>query len=427
MTDKIEQKARSQDIVFKGKWNIRYLILWFMVAIYPLIVIPYQLPRDLEIIAPVSYFYAPRYVVLVVVSLVALILLLKDRVKFNHPAAVPLGLFFLFALLSTVLSPVKETAWFGLPLRYTGFSTYFCCIVLFILASQTDQDDRLLQSAVWCGGIVSLLALLQFFGLNLVPHETFREGMISYGTMGNPNFLGTYTAFLLPAAILLYIYSEKRCWLLASSIIYGGMLVSLTRGVWMATFLGFLIIVWHCIKNRYYLKPLVNIIIAFLIVTAVLLPFHNGMIFTRSSSIEGELQKGIKLEESAGSSRMLIWRETLKLLPDNWLFGTGPDHLHYYGVFYSGKTADKAHNIYLEIAVTMGVFTLLAYLAFLSYFLRGWKDKKGFLFFVMIFVYLAQGFFNIDVVMVMPVFWIILGLALDYMTPQQNLQRSNEE
>jgi hypothetical protein len=64
MTDKIEQKARSQDIVFKGKWNIRYLILWFMVAIYPLIVIPYQLPRDLEIIAPVSYFYAPRYVVL---------------------------------------------------------------------------------------------------------------------------------------------------------------------------------------------------------------------------------------------------------------------------------------------------------------------------------------------------------------------------
>lgn len=412
----MEQEAESQDIVFRGKWNIRYLLLWFMVAVYPLIVIPYQLPRNLEIIAPVSYFYAPRYVVLMVVSMIALFLVHKDRVRLNHPAALPLGLFFLFALLSTVLAPVKETAWFGLPLRYTGFSTYFCCIILFVLATQTEHDDRLLKSAVWCCVIISILSLLQFFGLNLVPHEPFREGMVSYGTMGNPNFLGTYTAFLLPAAILLYIYTKKRCWLLASSCIYGGMLVSLTRGVWMAAFLGFLIIVWHCIKNRDFRKSLINIVIAFMIVTAVLLPFHNGMILTRSSSIEGELQKGIKLEESAGSSRMLIWRETIKLLPDNWVFGIGPDHLNYFGVFFSGKTADKAHNIYLEIAVTMGAFTLLAYLAFLSFFLWLQKNEKGFLFFVMIFVYLIQGFFNIDVVMVMPVFWIILGLAFDYMT-----------
>ncbi|MGI6405242.1 MAG: O-antigen ligase family protein [Syntrophaceticus sp.] len=423
----MEQKAESQDIVFKGKWNIRYLILWFMVAIYPLIVIPYQLPRDLEIIAPVSYFYAPRYVVLMIVTFIALMLLLKDRVRINHPAALPLGFFFLFAMLATILAPVKETAWFGLPARYTGFSTYFCCIILFILATQTEQDDRLLKSAVWCGVIVSILALLQFFGLNLVPHEPFRDRLVSYGTMGNPNFLGTYTAFLLPAAILLYIYTKKRSWLIATSCIYGGMLVSLTRGVWMAAFLGFLIIVWHCIKKRDFKKPLTNVIIAFMIVTAVLAPFHSGMILTRSASIEGELEKGIKLEESAGSSRMLIWRETIKLLPDNWMFGIGPDHLLYYGAFFSGKTADKAHNIYLEIAVTMGVFTLLAYLAFLSVFMRPQKSKKGFLFFVMISTYLVQGFFNIDVVMVMPVFWIILGLALDYMTPQQNLQRSNEE
>ena len=407
----MEQSSESQNKVLKGKWNIRYLILWFMVAVYPLIVVPYQLPRELEIIAPVSYFYAPRYVVLVVVSLVALLLLLKDRVKFDHPAALPLGLFFLFALLSTVLAPVKETAWFGIPLRYTGFTTYFCCIVLFILATQTEHDDRLLKSAVWCGVIISILALLQFFGLNLVPHEPFRERMVSYGTMGNPNFLGTYTAFLLPAAILLYIYTKKRCWLVAASCIYGGMLVSLTRGVWLAAFLGFLIIAWYCIKNKDYHKPLLNICIAFLIVTAVLLPFHNGMILTRSTSIEGELQKGIMLEESAGSSRMLIWRETIKLIPDNWLFGIGPDHLYYYGTFFSGKTADKAHNIYLEIAVTMGILTLLAYLAFLSYFLRLPKNKIGFLFYMMIFVYLVQGFFNIDVVMIMPVFWIILGLS----------------
>lgn len=32
------------------------------------------------------------------------------------------------------------------------------------------------------------------------------------------------------------------------------------------------------------------------------------------------------------------------------------------------------------------------------------------MFFSMIFTYLIQGFFNIDVIMVLPLFWIILGL-----------------
>ena len=30
----MEQSSESQNKVLKGKWNIRYLILWFMVAVY---------------------------------------------------------------------------------------------------------------------------------------------------------------------------------------------------------------------------------------------------------------------------------------------------------------------------------------------------------------------------------------------------------
>ena len=46
-----------------------------------------------------------------------------------------------------------------------------------------------------------------------------------------------------------------------------------------------------------------------------------------------------------------------------------------------------------------------------GFFLRSWKDETGLLFFIMILIYLIQGFANIDVVAVMPLFWITLGLS----------------
>jgi len=119
------------------------------------------------------------------------------------------------------------------------------------------------------------------------------------------------------------------------------------------------------------------------------------------------------LEGQAGSNRLLIWTETLKLIPQNWAFGVGPDHLFYAGIVINDNTAvDKAHNIFLEIAVTMGLFALFAYMAFLFFFLRPGKTDHEFMYFIMIATYLIQGLFNIEVVTVMPLFWIVLGLSL---------------
>jgi phosphoglycerol transferase MdoB-like AlkP superfamily enzyme len=60
----------------------------------------------------------------------------------------------------------------------------------------------------------------------------------------------------------------------------------------------------------------------------------------------------------------------------------------------------------------MSVFALASYLIFLALILWKWKNDSGFLFFIMIVVYLFQGFFNIDVVPIMPLFWIVMGLSL---------------
>jgi O-antigen ligase len=395
-----------------GTFNIRFLIIWFMLAIFPLLVIPNHISIQfaLGIISP-EYFYLPRYVILGIVAIVALIILLKDRTQISHPAFIPLFFFIIFATISGFLAPVQITAWIGSPYRFTGLSTYYFCIVLFILAQTTDKTDKLLKAMVYTAAIVSCLGLLQYFGINLVPHEQSASGILSYGTMPHPDFFGTYTAFILPAAIFLFLRSQKLYDLVFPAMISAGQLVSLCRGTWIASLIGLLVIIWYVWKKPELRKNLFIFLGALAAVALALMAAKHGLLLSRIVSFKGS--SGISLNDAAGSYRMYIWRGAFHLFLLYWAFGIGPDHLIYAGLMTPAhELADKAHDIYLEMGLTMGIFTLLSYLAFLGLILRKWKTEIGFVLFTMIAVYLIQGVANIDIVAIMPLFWIVLGLAL---------------
>ncbi len=383
-----------------------------MLAIYPLIIVPTSL----------GFFEFPNYIILAVFSVLALFFLARDKASLAYKHTfLFLSLFFVFAIISTVLAIDPMKAWAGSH-RYTGLSTYLFCIILFFLAYShiSNQDNTyyqnkqhfLLNGMIICASLVSFLALINHFVFNLSLHKTFDLFFKTYGTMGNRNFLGTYTVFILPASIMLYMYHQKKLYLLSTALIYGALVVSLTRGAWIAFALTFVIILFYAVKYLKKPKQALHIIMIIIFMTLVLLPTNNR-ISSRFSTIPKEIKSAVQLEDSAGSKRMYIWKETAKLIPQYWAFGMGPDNLEYADIRTSKNViADKAHNIYLEILVTMGVFALFSYLFFLSYFIRYWKGKYEFLFSIMILTYLIQGLFNIDVVMVMPLFWIILGLSL---------------
>ena len=401
--------------------DYKNIILYFMVAIYPIIVIP----------NPIGYFYMPRYLILCVLSLTAFFLLFREGDLPNHPIFIPLTAFVIFMLISTVLAPDQQTAWLGLfglihfiipgiepssatvyASLFTGFSTYFFCIVLFILASKSKKRDTILKLMVYCATFVSFIALLQHYGINIIPHEPHRMNYNSYSTMGNPNFLATYTGFILPVAIINFRKSGSRIWLLCSISIFAGLLVTVTRGVWLSFFLIFIYIFYKSIINRIYLKHLLILTLSFVLVFLILFSSNNNIIAKRFSSIPEQLVSGISLNEEAGSNRMFVWIETIKLIPQYWKFGMGPDHLVYAGIVKGKTVFTKAHNIYLEIAITMGIFSLISYLFFLTYLLFKLRNEHSFVYFNMILLYLIQGLFNIDVVNVLPLFWIVLGLSI---------------
>lgn len=377
------------------------LPLYLMAALYPFIVIPGQ----------PSGFTLPKYAALALAAAGALTVLLSNRSLEFHRTYIPLGLFIAFALTSTVLAPDPLKAWFGV-YRYTGFCTYLFCAILFLLAADCSKPKNALTILKWmsaAAAVVSLIAVLQYLGFNFIPHY-IHDRMHPYATIGNRNFVGTYTVFILPAAIYFYLHRRKAVWLGCTALIYAGLLVSLTRGAWLALPLPLLILFCDYSLKQKNRKAIWILILILLLTTALLAPVHDWMLLKRALSIPDQLLLALEMEERAGAGRIYIWKETLKLIPANWAFGVGPDHLDLPAP--PGFTIDKAHNIYLEIAATMGLFALFAYLWFLFSFLRPGKGKHRFLFFTMTLAYLIQGFFNIDVIGVMPLFWITLGLSL---------------
>lgn len=407
-------------VYFNKTRNVSNSVIFLMLTIYPLIVIPNSS----------DYFYFPRFIFLYILSSISIFTIIKGNYqKSLKRRNLYLILFIIFIILSSLFSKDKLTSLIGLyglksitvsaqkgnanilvdTARYTGAVTYIFCIILYLDSKYVINGEKLVKYMIYTCTLISILSIMQHFGFNIIPHESFRDEFHAYGTMGNPNFLGTYSVFILPASIFYAIKSEKIIWLIISSIIYAAMLVSLTRGVWISFFIILIIISIYCIKHRELKKRFFYLIVSLAIVTAILMPTKNGIIYKKILSIPDNITSGVSLEENAGAGRIGIWKETIKLIPKYWSLGIGPDNLIFAGIKYNNSIIDKAHNIYLEILVTMGVFTLIAYLLFLSTFIKKWDNDLSIMYSLMIFAYLVQGFFNIDVIMVLPLFWIILG------------------
>lgn len=150
---------------------------------------------------------------------------------------------------------------------------------------------------------------------------------------------------------------------------------------------------------------------------------------------------GFKGKEKLGSSRGYIWSRSLPLLKNTVILGTGPDTFVFdfpqndlIGKYYAYDTpnilVDKAHNLYLQIAINYGIVALIAFLALMSIYildsLRLYAFKEtyeerslmlGAVTCLGVIGYLFAGMFNDSVVSVAPVFWIILGVgvALNFM------------
>jgi len=135
-----------------------------------------------------------------------------------------------------------------------------------------------------------------------------------------------------------------------------------------------------------------------------------------------------RIKDSFGSSRILIWKKTIELVPNHLLLGGGPGTLSLRldvnfsrFVAETGKTlsttVDNAHNEYLGILVNTGLLSLIAYLSaqFVSLF-NAIKSAKlsefcG-CFACALLCYWVQAFFGLGLFLVSPIMWLFWGLLI---------------
>lgn len=148
-------------------------------------------------------------------------------------------------------------------------------------------------------------------------------------------------------------------------------------------------------------------------------PWESGTLYELSRVLHGEFS------DEFGSSRLLIWRETVALVPERPLLGGGPGTLaarleiefsRY--VPETGATltsfVDNAHSVYLGYLVNCGVLGLLAYLALLFASARAALQKRKAPMTAAIALgalcAAVHGLFGLGLFLSEPFFWILLGL-----------------
>jgi O-antigen ligase len=347
-----------------------------------------------------------------------------------------LAFFLLLVGLSCMFAYDKASAWLGLarlvgfaaendskPILfisniyyYTGFITYLICGILFLLGTLVSKPVKLLKLLLISSSIISIIVLLQFAGIDLVPWNDIAIPVS--GTMGNPNYLASFMVFVLPGGFLLYVLNDDYLALSCSALSFASLIISNTRGAWITCvfilIIIFTFILTRDIKQKARKLIIISCVIATILVT--LLPMKDGLFLKRGISIKNEITTSIQLEDEGGAGRLYIWKEVIKIINDHWLFGIGPDNLVFEKIVYNDAVNAKAHNNLLEIAVTMGIPALIAYVAFmLSVFLQYRKGNTlQFTVLLMCLSYLIQGLTNIDMIMIYPLFWIVLGMSIAF-------------
>jgi len=149
---------------------------------------------------------------------------------------------------------------------------------------------------------------------------------------------------------------------------------------------------------------------------------HQGVVFEAAEVIQG------RADDSFGTSRVYIWRNVIERLTLVSLpLGTGPDTLGFWDIppftrfsEVHGRTLisviDSAHNEYLHILATTGVFSFLAYIsALLLAAVKWYRSPKNAITAVSgagILFYCLQAFFGISMPITAPFFWACFGVFM---------------
>ncbi len=374
-----------------------------------------------------------KIIILLVCGFILLITTLIgiNKIKFDK-MDIPILIFGTLAILSTIFSKDINKSIIGEENRYEGLLTIITYVLIYYNSKYYFKSYKKFIPALSIIYIsICIFAIIQFLvGNNIKLPPIFAKG--ANGTFGNTNFMGSFVSIVLPAFILGAIFKNRIIYYIGSIASFSAMLACAARSSFVAFFISIILIITYLIiqKNKNYWKRFsILIIIVIVCFTIIDLIDSNQRIPNKINSMVTDIKQAIKigLSDEMGTGRIGIWKITIKLVEKVPILGCGVDALssgleqilpeeNSNFIAKSYLYIDKAHNEYLQIAATMGIPALLAYLTFIGMVLisgvkKMLKHKVIAIYIIVIISYLTQAFFNISTIGIAPIFWFILGMA----------------
>ena len=433
--------------------------LFFLFACVPLIVNPFT--RD--------FWYKPKIdAICVLISIITLAGAIKHfflKVPFHYkplPVLIPLVAFAGSAVLSTLFSTAPRLSLFGDFMREESIATLLAYGALTFLFSQLVESEKqfhsLMKGLIFASAVISLNGIANYWGYFPIPQLVPFKGYLGPGvgsTIGNPNFLGKYLVLILPLCMAYYCASKNRvaavCYAAGLLACLTALVLTFTRASWLALLVAF--IIYFLLSGRdLFRKEGIKIACTLFAIGALLGMLLWAGVPDQEKSFFDLARKKLSTSFDFGkgrgvANRLFVWKKTIGIIKERPLLGFGPDaqskamesfNLEYCYKFndwsrrkrgeqevirFAGLTLlDRAHNNYLDVALSQGLVGLAAYLStvitFLIWLLRRIKREHNrcrriiYCGICASFCgYLFNDIFIFSVVSVSPTFWSMMGLA----------------
>ena len=338
-------------------------------------------------------YILPKLLLARLFAIAMLVLLLARGVMTGHwtwrrtALDTPLLVFVGSTALSTLFAVNRNVALFGMYTRDEGLLTILTYAGIFWLAAQLipgRQEARDLGRTMLVGAcavtVIAVYLANMRFGAG--PETTVGPYVRAFGSMGNPVELGTFLAMLLPFALVVVLDAPSLDQRLLPSaaliILAAGLLLTFTRAAWAAALVGVVIVL---MLRRTPRQLLIGAGVVFVVVVA--LAFASARIGGGPSLVQAlgsRIASPTTLSQGSIAARLQVWSDSLKLLAQRPLVGSGPDT---FGLVYPSVESaaapgiDKAHNDLLQVAVTNGLLGVLAYyLIVAAIVVQLWRQRR---------------------------------------------------
>ncbi|MBN2508206.1 MAG: O-antigen ligase family protein [Verrucomicrobia bacterium] len=301
------------------------------------------------------------------------------------PLHYPVAAFALYATLRYFTCPIEYGA------RLELFMVLLCTMIYFAAAANFyHQRDRaiLLHSLVALALVESGYAFWQFYVhadkvLHLVRPETYQHR--GSGTFWCPNHFAGFISMVL-GLVLAYVAVRRprrsdversalsKVYLAyAGLVLLVGLLVSLSRGAWLATAAGVLVVLlWGDWRQRAMWPRIAVAVLAIVGLVVIATRVDTVRDYIRLTFTAQNPGQTSTLRDPTLGGRTQLWKATLSMIADRPVFGGGPATWQWYHLKYRHPAIQRqpefAHNDFLNLAADYGLVGLAIGLAIVGCF-----------------------------------------------------------